>query len=161
MTEKEAIRKICGELIENGYHVSEYDIRRQIGEGTLLTIYTEDKERQDRFLLDCLKAERDAIAAKATKCAEPYSTDSVRGFDASSCIWGFLESSFIKDEGSEVFVSDAHEVFVERYGLIESSVFSLDFVHFANQLYGATRTRKRKKMGANPESCLIGIKFIG
>lgn len=143
--------------------------------------YSTPKDQQDWFLIDKLKAERDAIATKAmgayyqlvrqkyqfsgnyslNEFAGAYSMDSAGDHDTTSCIWAFAKSSFVKDEASEIFISDAHRMFSERYGCIPVGIFSLNFVSLTNQFYGATHIRKRKSGEKNPTSCVVGIKFTG
>jgi len=141
--------------------------------------YSVSKEQRDPFLLDRITAERDAIATKAIAAyfrlvrnsycfAGEYEANSASFLyegnapvDMASTVYGFLRLYFVRDESSGIFISEAHQIFSERYGGIAVNPFSQYFAEFANQLYGATKARKRKEGEANATSFISGIRFTG
>ncbi len=138
------------------------------------------RESRNPHLLDCLKAERDAIATRAigayiqlvrrqyrfegnyslNAVTATYTQSGSNRIDLSSCIFTFLQSCFARDEDCGIFTDDAHRLYVRQYGSISPNVFSSTFSSYANQLYGAVKARKRRDGGANPLSYISGIRLV-
>ena len=74
-------------------------------------------------------------------------------------IYNFVNSAFELDSNAVVHTSDAYAQYIKVNKEIPKTQFSQYFKKFAQMLYDANDTRKRKEGATNPTHCVIGIKF--
>lgn len=138
--------------------------------------YAVPKEHQIPNLLELLKGERSGIAIKALAAYYNLRQNSYRfsgnyeinttgailqhqsyatGVD--TCMYKFVSGNFVQDVAGGVFTSDAYELYIHTYGEIPLLTFSRFFTSYAEQLFGASKTRKRKTSGDNATSYVAGI----
>lgn len=141
--------------------------------------YSVPKERQDFHLLERLDAERGAIVSKAIRAyfrlrnqhyrfSGSYRLNAVYNLQQQTAanasvelaIYEYLHASYEAQGGAVVFLEDAYAEFIQRYCgcSIAMPVFSKIMIQYAEETCGARQARKRKNSGANPISCLVGLK---
>lgn len=142
--------------------------------------FTTPPEDRDRYLIDKLKAERDAIATIATqyyfdlvsknyKFDGEYIMNSASGIilnpsndnDIPSNVFKFIHRFFEMAKNDGVFTEDAHQLYMSEYGYIDKKHFSTHFSNISNQLFGATKDRQRRTPVDNAISYVSGIRFKG
>ncbi len=138
--------------------------------------YSVPKEQQDPFILEKLKAERNAIAVKAINAyyklranhykfsgmyelnSASYLYDGRLGeMDIQSCIYVFLRENYKQDETGCVFTDDAYDLFCNENYFINYNTFSHYFCKYVKDEFGGKKDRRRKTAGCNATSCVEGI----
>ncbi len=137
-------------------------------------LYAIPNDKIDRQLFEKIFTERNAIVSRAlahyadlvhrnydfsgdfrinemgfSSVAEPMGLDEE--------IQSFLVESFYASNDAMLFIDDAHALFLRNGHNIPINTFASVFADFASIIFGATKTRKRKYSGANPQSCMVGI----
>ena len=138
------------------------------------------KEKQDRGLLDRLKAEKSAIASKALeayirlrknhyKFSGDYAINSSLMFpddllgssDITPLVYNFLKNFYEKDPNGMVAISSAYELFSQWVSnQFTEKMFSSAFQRFAEELYAAEHTRSyHSGEFKNARSSMKGIRL--
>ena len=139
--------------------------------------YSIPRSQWDTKLLDKLKAERDVVATLAIDAyyrlrenhyifAGDFSMNVIETLfhQQSAALLPGLMMAFVKQcfepaENETVFVSDAYALFQKMHHIsISLPQFGNYFGSAASQLYHAVPSRGRQSKGANPTSCLLGIR---
>ena len=138
--------------------------------------YSVPKSEQRFTLIDDLMTERDAIVTKAMGAyfrlvADNYNfagnylpnqvvmNDTVSEEDISISIFKFVHSYFEQDDNSVIFTSDAHDKYIEENRCVSLNEFSMYFAQYAEELFMAQKSRKRKDGAINATSSIRGIKW--
>lgn len=139
--------------------------------------YSIPREHQDFDLQGKLLQEVDGIVTKAMLAyfrlvdngyrfagdfpVNEVVSDSVsQDLDYHARLYEFVKRNFWKSTEGKVFIEDAYAKFCEEVEGVHLSEFSSCFQQYANELFGAEKTRKRRPGSTNPISCLTGIDFI-
>ena len=140
--------------------------------------YATPLESRDRYLIDKLNAEKDAIATRAVQYywdlvgrnydfEGDYNMNSSQGIlqnvgeskDVEASIYQFLQCRFEPSDDEGIFTDDAHNLFINKYGYIDKKHFSNHFSFLSQQLFGAQKVRRRRPSATNPISYILGIRL--
>ena len=136
--------------------------------------YSIPNEKKDVHLDIKLLQERNGIVFKAIAAYRRlvarnyvfeghYSKDEIFAMDADdketyqTSISKFAKYYFTNDENGIVFIEDAHQLFLQKYGYAPLNDFSYLFQEFVRENYNAQKARKRKAGNPNAQSCILGI----
>ena len=137
--------------------------------------YSVPKREQHFTLVDDLLTERDAIVTTALRhyfhlvnnnynfagnyCPNQVVMNNITTENTNVSIFKFLHTYFEYDCDGVVFTSDAYMKYIEKNRHIFLNEFSQYFTQYAEELFGAQKTRKRKEGAVNATSCICGIKW--
>ncbi len=140
--------------------------------------YSVPKEAWDLYLVDKFLAERDAIVTKAMAAyfrlrdnkyafAGTYAVNDVidagvpaeNGTDVPVAVMRFLQTFYISDPSSGVFMEDAYTLFCANGGCADIKLFSQCFSAAAGQCMQAKKIRKRRPNADNAQSYIEGIRL--